>query len=417
MADEAVRTIRRPSRPWRVAYLVTHPIPYQVPLLRRISADPDIDLTVFFESDYTLHQHLDVEFGREIEWDVPLLGGYKHVFLDRWKFVPVPPLGFGFWGPYNRGFGAMLDRNRFDALWVHGYSRVHHLQAMVQARMKGLKVLLRDEMAEMGRARSAVRSRMKQTLFAGLDKFIDGYLTIGSRNEQHCHALGLDRRRMFRVCYTVDNPWFQARLAESAGKREELRRSLGLEPGRPIVLYVAKLIARKAPFDLLKAFANLQDRPDSGRPYLLMAGDGDMRPEIEIFLRERRLDAVKLLGFQNQRELAGLYDLCDLFVLPSARESWGLVVNEVMNAGRAVITSDRVCSSADLVHSGRNGDVYRFGDIDQLTGQMRDSLAAPERLAALGRESRRIIDTWDYEQNVIGLRAALASTVGLDLAA
>ena len=405
----------RPSRPWRLAYLVTHPIPYQVPLLRRLSADPDIDLTVFFENDFSLHQHYDLEFNREITWDVPLTGGYKHVVLPYRALPRGEPSTF--WRPFNSGLGKHLSQGKFDAFWVHGYNRSHHLQAMVAAKMRGLKVLLRDETSAMARDRSAMRSLVKTSLFTFLRRIIDGYLTIGSRNEQHYQELGLDRRRMFRVCYTVDNPWFQARIAEVAGRREELRRSLGLEPGRPIALYVAKLIARKQPFDLLNAFANLEGREEAGRPYLLMAGDGDLMPQAQAFVRDRKLSSVKLLGFQNQRELAALYDLCDLFVLPSQREAWGLVVNEVMNAGRAVITSDRVCAAADLVHDGHNGHVYRFADVDQLTQQMRACLSSREQLAAMGRESRRIIDTWDYEQNVIGIRAALASTVGLKLAA
>ena len=38
----------------RLAYLVSHPIQYQSPLLRRIAEDPEIDLTVFFGSDFSV---------------------------------------------------------------------------------------------------------------------------------------------------------------------------------------------------------------------------------------------------------------------------------------------------------------------------------------------------------------------------
>ncbi len=400
----------RPQRPWRVAYLVTHPIQYQAPLLRHLSADPDIDLTAFFESDFSVDGYHDVEFNREIAWDVPLLDGYRHAFLPKWSFPEAPREGFDFWSPMSRGLRGLLREGRFDALWVHGYSRAHHLLAMAAARSLGIKVLLRDEMADVGRERSAAKTFVRRRLFGGLDRLVDGYLTIGSRNDESWRALGVDRRRQFRMTYAVDNAWFQARFAEAAGKREELRRALGLEPGRPVVLYAAKLIGRKAPLDLVRAFANLDQ---ASKPYLLMAGDGDLRPEVEKLIAERRLDSVKLLGFQSQKDLAALYELCDLFVLPSQQEAWGLVVNEVMNAGRAVIASDRVCAATDLVHEGTNGYVYPFGDIEALTRRLRDSLDAPRKLAALGRESRRIVDTWDFEQNASGLKAALAATVGL----
>jgi glycosyltransferase involved in cell wall biosynthesis len=121
---------------------------------------------------------------------------------------------------------------------------------------------------------------------------------------------------------------------------------------------------------------------------------------------------VRLLGFQSQQKLAALYDLCDLFVLPSAHETWGLVVNEVMNAGRPVIASDRVGAARDLVREGVNGFVYPFGDIAGLAERLREALGDPQRLAAMGTESRRIIDGWDFRQNLAGLKAALAATVG-----
>lgn len=69
------------NRKIRLAYLVSHLIQYQAPLLRQIAADPDIDLTVFFCSDISTRKHVDEGFGQVIEWDTPLLDGYKHVFL------------------------------------------------------------------------------------------------------------------------------------------------------------------------------------------------------------------------------------------------------------------------------------------------------------------------------------------------
>src|SRR5712675_1980554 len=65
----------------RLAYLVSHPIQYQAPLLRRIAQEPDIDLTVFFGSDFSVRDYKDAGFGVGVKWDVPLLDGYRHEFL------------------------------------------------------------------------------------------------------------------------------------------------------------------------------------------------------------------------------------------------------------------------------------------------------------------------------------------------
>src|SRR4051794_26179897 len=55
----------------RLAYLVSHPIQYQAPMLRRIAQEPDIDLTVFFGSDFSVRDYKDEGFGVGVKWDVP----------------------------------------------------------------------------------------------------------------------------------------------------------------------------------------------------------------------------------------------------------------------------------------------------------------------------------------------------------
>jgi hypothetical protein len=65
----------------RLAYLVSHPIQYQAPLLRRIAQEPDIDLTVFYGSDFSVRGCKDEGFGVGVKWDIPLLDGYRYEFL------------------------------------------------------------------------------------------------------------------------------------------------------------------------------------------------------------------------------------------------------------------------------------------------------------------------------------------------
>lgn len=391
----------------RVAYLVTHPIQYQAPLMRMIAADRDIHLKAFFASDFSARAFHDPEFGRAVEWDVPLLEGYESEVLPALPGTRYPgDAYFDAWRPFSHGMRRRLRAGRFDALWIHGYARMPHIAAMLAAKSAGVRVLLRDETNAIGQARSGARAVAKRMAFGLIDRLVDSYLTIGALNDAHFRDLGIDPAKFTPVGYAVDNDWFQARIAEAAVNREALRQSLGLAPGRPIALYAAKLIDRKAPLDLVEAFAAATRASEA---VLLMAGDGELRARVEARIAE--LDAgehIRLLGFQPQRQLAALYDLCDLFVLPSERETWGLVVNEVMNASRPIIASDRVGSARDLVRDGVNGFVYPFGDIAALTARLRESLADRERLAAMGRESRRIIEGWGFDQNIAGLKSALA---------
>src|SRR5580700_7267130 len=136
---------RPAARKIRLAYLVSHPIQYQAPLLRRIAQEPDIELVVFFGSDFSVRGYKDEGFGVGVKWDVPLLDGYRHEFLPVLRDGSNP----GAMSPLNYGIFSRLrgskDAAGFDVLWVHGYSSVNALQAMLAAKALGIPVLVRAE--------------------------------------------------------------------------------------------------------------------------------------------------------------------------------------------------------------------------------------------------------------------------------
>jgi glycosyltransferase involved in cell wall biosynthesis len=396
------------GRPYRVAYLVTHPIQYQAPLLRLIAAQPDIELTVFFSSDLSLRSYQDPGFGRAVTWDISLIDGYRHEFLPAFGRTDVITAT----RPLSRGFARRLRKSRFDALWVHGYARPSNLLAIAIAKLAGLKVFVRDEANEVSAPRSPLRRALKSVFFRLLALWVDGFLAIGSFNRRYYIRNGVDERRVFMMPYAVDNDFFAERARQAATDRDRLRGELGLEPGRPVILYASKFAARKRPDELLLAYERLiVDMPDPDRhPYLLFVGDGEMRTALEAAATEKALDGVRFLGFRNQTELPAFFDLCDVFVLVSSHEPWGLVVNEAMAAGRAVIVGDEVGCVADIVQPNVNGFVVRPGDIAGLATALRDATATPERSRAMGEASREIIEQWSFREDVEGLMLALRAS-------
>jgi glycosyltransferase involved in cell wall biosynthesis len=393
---------------YRVAYLVTHPIQYQVPLLRLICQQPDIALTALFQSDMSLRAYRDAGFGRAIDWDIPLLGGYEHEFLPglyRHDAITAQR-------PISWGLASRLRRERFDALWVHGYARWVNWAAIACAKTQGLKVFVRDEATTHSAQRSALRRAAKRAFFATLRNGVDGFLAIGSDNRDYYLSQGIDPARIFPVPYCVDNDFFAARARGATPMREDLRRQLGLEPGRAVILFASKFEARKRAQDLLAAYRLLiENAAHAPVPYLVFVGDGALKSSIESEARSAGLEGVRFLGFRNQTELPALYDLCDLFVLPSVDEPWGLVVNEVMAAGRPVVTSDRVGCARDLVRSGVNGYTFPAGDVAALADAISRILSNPVQAVAMGEASRDIISRWSFAEDVAGLRAALQAVL------
>ena len=140
-------------------------------------------------------------------------------------------------------------------------------------------------------------------------------------------------------------------------------------------------------------------------PTLVLVGDGPQRPELEA--RAAGGGVVRFAGFRNQSEMPRFYDLCDVFVLPSEHEPWGLVVNEVMNAGRPVLVSDHVGAGADLVVDGENGFVFPTGDVAALARALESVLRDPQRKREMGRRSLDRVAGWSFEQDRKGLLRAL----------
>jgi len=394
----------------RLAYVVSHPIQYQAPLLRRIAREPDIDLTVLFGSDFSVRGYKDEGFGVQVAWDVPLLDGYRSQFLPRLRDTgTVSPLS-----PISRGILRRL-RNRdgspaFDALWVHGYASVNALHAILAANSLGIPVLLRAESWLADRPRSLATLTAKQLFFHLLRPAIAATLPIGSRNRDYwAHYFGPDMPQ-FLMPYAVDNAYFARRAAEANPDR--LRTELQLTPGRPVILFASKLQTRKHADHLLEAYGRLCATVPTPLPYLLIAGDGEERASLEARAHELALDGVRFLGFRNQSELPGFFALSDVFVLPSRHEPWGLIVNEAMAAGCAVVVSNEVGSHADLVTDGVEGFVFPVGDIDALTAALARVLSSPEQTRRMGEAAKARIAAWDFEADVRGLRQALGAVTG-----
>src|SRR5665213_3329944 len=322
------------SQPLRLAYLVSHPIQYQAPLLRRIAREPDIDLTVFFGSDFSLRAYKDHGFGVEVAWDTPLTEGYKPVFLkplrDNGTVSPASPI--------SRGILKALTG--FDALWIHGYASINSLQAILAANALGIPVLLRAESWLNDRDRSPLKLALKRLSLRALRPAIAATLPIGTLNAQYWQHYFGDHVPQFPMPYAVDNDYFANRAAAPS----ELRTALDLDPARPVILFASKLQPRKRCMDLLQAYRL------NPTPHLIIAGDGEDRPRLEAFAREH----------------------------------------------------------ADLIANGAEGFVFPAGDIPALAAALTGIFAEPTVAAEMGQAAAARIRSWSFEQDIAGLRAALA---------
>ena len=369
---------------YRLAVLTSHPIQYQAPLFRKLALHPEIEIMVYFCWNFGVgEEQYDPGFGKKIKWDIPLLEGYRYKFLP--NISPKPSSSF--FGQTNPAIIKELLKHHYDAIWIHGYTTFSNLLALLGAWLSRTPVLLRGE-SHLLNYRALWKRFIKRISLPLLFKGISAFLPIGSLNKGYYRYYGVNDRKMFLTPYAVDNDYFHERFEELFIKREQLKIEEVLVPSLPIILYASKMIPRKRAVDLVKAFHLVSNRVDA---QLVMIGDGLERPSLEEYIKDNNIKNVYFLGFKNQTELPKFYAISDIFVLPSTDEPWGLVINEAMNFGLPIITTDRVGAAYDLVKDGENGFIYPVGDIEKLADLLLKVLKDTELRKKMGRRSLELI--------------------------
>jgi glycosyltransferase involved in cell wall biosynthesis len=386
----------------RIAFVNTHPIQYFAPLYTYLNRTGVFAITALYLSDFSVRGSLDAAFGQPVKWDVDLLSGYDVRFVAGADLREEPK---GFFSMIAPQIWQEVSRGGFDALVVHGHTPAAVLIAVAAARRIGLPVFIRGE-THLGLSRGLLKRFVRKPLMSAFYRSLSGVLAIGSANAAFYRAMGVPEDRIFCMPYTVDNARFTDGSRLSDEQRTKVRAELGVADADPIVLYAAKLQARKHPDDLLRAAARLKDQ--GVRFHVVMVGSGEMTAELVELTSRLGLENVHFYGFANQSVLPQIYGAADAFVLPSENEPWGLAVNEAMCAGLPIVASVVVGCVADLVRAGVNGQTFAAGDAKGLANALHPILVDREIRKRMSAASRAIISRWSYAECAAGLQAALA---------
>ena len=388
----------------RVAIVASHAIQYQDPFFRLLAADPTIDLTVLYCSDAGASVYRDADMGATLRWDLEMLTGYRHRFL----FNLVRDSNRGWTRHVNPGIVPALLRGRYQmVIFMLGWGSISAVAGMLACRVTGIPFSLYGD-SSFPPPEITLRSRLRARLLRALFRSASGFMISGVLNGAYYRHYGADPKRFFLLPWAVDNERFEKASRMEASERARLRAKAGIDAERVIFLFSAKLVARKDPMTLLRAFQQMRH---VRRAAVLFVGDGELRQALQTYTMEHSLAAVRFAGFVNQSELPQYYGLSDVLVLPSTYEPRGAVINEAMASGLPVIVTDRCGSIGDIVLDGDNGFVYPAGDAEALATLM-DRLTEDEALRArMARRSREIISSWTFARGVEGVKAALESVV------
>ncbi|MEO1999834.1 MAG: glycosyltransferase family 4 protein, partial [Planctomycetaceae bacterium] len=377
----------------RIAHFVTHPIQYFAPLYRAIAVSPDVELTVLFGSDFGTTPSYDPGLCQTVKYDVPLLDGFQHEFLTN--------RGDGKPGPKSRSFDCpglheVITKDRFDAVWIHGWGYHAQRQVARACRKAGIPYLLRGESTLLEAPLFRPRWLRRRYLHGRLIRGADICLYVGQENRLFLKSFGVPDRQLFPAHYSVDARFFNSHVV-SDNQRLKTRENLGACPDDLVVVTVAKLIRRKRVDDVIKAVALC------GRNVKLwVIGDGDQSSDLRALADTMVPENVCWLGFRNQQELPAILSSADVFVLASDEETWGLVVNEAMACGLPVVLSDLACFH-DYDHDEEFATFVPPGDAAGFAAALQDLAKSAEQRQSWARASLEVSRNHSFERHVVAI--------------
>lgn len=277
------------------------------------------------------------------------------------------------------GLWRLLRTLKPDVVCICGYQYFASWEVLLFGRIYGCRtVLWSGSHLKSGLLPSRPASAYKRLI---IPKF-DAYVTYGQAARELLVQHGAEPSRIVVGCNTVDVDWF-ARTAR------EIRAESGtadVNASGLVVLYVGEFLPRKNVDVLLRAFALIERQIPNAR--LRLVGTGSRTAAALKLARLNGVINIECVPFVERRELVRQYTQAAVFVLPSLREVWGLVVNEAMACGVPVLVSNTAGAAHDLVQEDVNGRTFDPLDVEGLAVAIRDLLADPDRRAKMGMAAR-----------------------------
>lgn len=189
-----------------------------------------------------------------------------------------------------------------------------------------------------------------------------------------------DKSRFRLLYYGTDVP----ELPDTAA-REAFRASFGWEPDTHLLVHVGRFFEQKNHRGLIKIFRDVQRVLPQAR--LLLVGDGALRKEIEHLVISKNMSPyVRFLGARD--DVPDLLRHCDIFVMPSRFEGFGLAALEASAAGLPVVGS-LTSGLIEAVDNGQTGLLFPPDKLDDMANGIIKLLQTPDLARRLGMQGRQ----------------------------
>lgn len=295
---------------------------------------------------------------------------------------------------------ALVDLLRFrpQVIFTNGL-HMCAVYALLLKMILGTRVVLlwQGVSAETGGAPGSRRLRLRQAMA----QFFDLAICNTREGVQYLQTtVGFPESRVWQqVCEVADRSSLSQASPAPAPK----------PLAHPAFLFVGRTIRQKGLECLLQASSLLAKR---GHHFSLrVVGEGADQPLLRKMAADLGIeDHVCWDGFVSYDQLGPRYEACDVFVLPSLEDTWGVTVLEAMAFSKPVLCS-KYAGASDIVQHGLNGFAFDAHDPEQLADYMSRFIQQPELLSRMGAASGEISASYTPQRTAQVLADAVKITM------
>ncbi|MFL6546686.1 MAG: glycosyltransferase [Candidatus Udaeobacter sp.] len=290
------------------------------------------------------------------------------------------------------------------AVVVLGYNDAGRLRIIRWCRRNAIPCFLFGDSNIHGDTALGWKARLKRRFLPKVLAQVTGILACGSLGRTYYSKYGVPDNRIF---YSPYEPDYEMIASISEAEVNEALCRHGLRVDRNYMIYCGRLAAVKRVDLIIAAFTAIAE--GSLDWDLLMVGDGPLRAILKSQIPTPLKARVHWLGFMDdQREVAKLQRGSKVLTLVSEFEPWGVVINEGVAAGAAIVATEVVGAAAELVKDGVNGRVVPANDLPKLVEAFADATSNHSN-SRYRSASAELIAEWRRRADpVAGLLHALA---------
>ncbi|HEX8340823.1 MAG TPA: glycosyltransferase family 4 protein [Tepidisphaeraceae bacterium] len=374
-----------------VAIISNAQTPYRTAVHRRIDREmPEIRLVTAYTHDVS-----------NAPWAIATTDAFEIARFGQGQHAsegPLPRYALREWRKGGRIIQWLRQRNA-RAVVLEGYNDPGRLRILHWCHRHGVPCFLFADSNIKGDHTTGAKAIVKRALLRRVIRWSTFLFPCGTLGRDYFIKYGATADRVIFYPYEPDYPRIQAAAPDHTL----------VPPGRRAVLFCGRLIPEKRPDMALRAFIEIAaQRPEWD---MLFLGDGPLRESLEAEVPEAVRPRIRWLGFyRDPDETYRVFKSADVLVLPSDYEPWGVVINEAVAAGLAVVASDKVGAAAELVRDGVNGKTFAAGNDAHLASCLL-SVTDEGRIDQLRADSASLLAQWRSRSDPLeGLRSAMAKS-------